>query len=183
MDSGQRPFSFKNKPLKTLYIARHAKSSWDDLNVSDHDRKLLPVGIKRTEIMAGWLKKQKTLPDRIISSTATRAYETARLLANGIGFPEDKIEKNSTLYGADTDDVMEILYALPKEVEKVMVVGHNPDFTELANLFLDSGRRIDNLPTSGVVAVHFKAKKWNEIDGAKARVAFLMTPRMVRELN
>jgi len=167
--------------MKTLYIVRHGKSSWDDLKVSDHERKLLPVGKKRTERVAGWLKKHGVFPDKIISSTAVRAFETACLLAKGMGFPKERIEKEQTLYGGDPEDVMEILYPLPDTVEKVMVVGHNPGFTYLVNSFLEDDRWIDNFPTSGVAAVSFDTDKWEEIDQAKQQVEFLITPKMVKE--
>lgn len=170
---------FKTKPMKTLYIVRHAKSSWDDLSVSDHDRKLLPVGKKRTKTVAAWLKEHDVIPDKIISSTAVRAYETARLIAKGLGFPEEEIEKERKLYGADSEDVFEVLYSLSDNVKRVMVVGHNPCFTDLVNLFLDTGRQTDNLPTSGVAAVRFETKKWKEIDLAKHRIEFLITPKKI----
>ncbi len=166
--------------MKTLYIARHAKSSWDDLSASDHDRKLLPTGKKRTKRVAQWLKEQGVLPDKIISSTAVRAYETARLLAKGMGFPEEKIEKTRQLYGADPDDVFSLLFALPDRVEKVMVVGHNPGFTDLVNLFLKDNRQIDNLPTSGVAAVTFDTDRWEKLPLARHKFQFLTTPKMLK---
>ena len=166
--------------MKTLYIARHAKSSWDDLSASDHDRKLLPIGIKRTRKVAAWLKKNDVLPDKIISSTAVRAYETARLLAKGLGFPEEKIEKTRQLYGSDPDDVFNLLFALPDSVEKVMVVGHNPGFTDLVNLFLKDTRQIDNLPTSGVAAVTFDTDRWEKLPLARHKFQFLTTPKMLK---
>jgi phosphohistidine phosphatase len=166
--------------MKTLYIARHAKSSWEDLSVSDHDRKLLPVGKKRTTRVAQWLKGQGILPDKIISSTAVRAYETARLLAKGMGFPEEKIEKTRQLYGAGPDEVFDLLFSLPDKVEKVMVVGHNPGFTDLVNLFLEPLKQIDNLPTSAVAAVTFDTNRWEKIPLASHRYGFLITPKMLK---
>ncbi len=174
---------FKTETMKTLYIVRHAKSSWDDLSASDHDRKLLPLGKKRTKIVAKWLKKHNVLPDKIMSSTAVRAYETARLIANGLGFPEEKIEKERRLYGADPEDVEELLFTLPDSVGKVMVVGHNPGFTDLANLFLKDNQGIDNLPTSGVVSVIFDTEKWEEVPLASYHVDFIITPKIVRGKN
>jgi phosphohistidine phosphatase len=167
--------------MKTLYIVRHAKSSWDDVHLSDHDRTVLPTGKKRTKKIARWLEEYKIFPDKIISSTAVRAYKTACLLAQGIGFPEEKIEKETALYDTDSEDIMEFLYTLPDTVEKVMVVGHNPAFTNLVNLFLDWGHQIDNLPTSGVAAIRFETDKWDELDLAEQQVEFLITPKMVKE--
>ena len=167
--------------MKTLYIARHAKSSWDDMHVSDHDRTLIPIGKRRTKKIGRWLNEHEVLPDRIISSTAVRAYKTARLLAREMGFPEKKIEKQASFYNADSEDIMKHLYTLPNTVDKVMVVGHNPTFTELVNLFLEENKWIDNLPTSGVAAVRFDTDKWEKLDLAEQRVEFLITPKMVKE--
>jgi len=167
--------------MKTLYIARHAKSSWDDMQVSDHDRTVLPTGKKRTKKIARWLNEHKVFPDKIISSTAVRAYKTACLLAQGMGFPEEKIEKEPALYDADSEDIMGILYALPDTVDKVMVVGHNPAFTNLANLFLGWEHQIDNLSTSGVAAIRFETDKWDELDLAEQQVEFLITPKRIKE--
>jgi len=166
--------------MKTLYIVRHAKSSWDDLSVSDHNRKLLPVGKKRTRKVAAWLKEQGVLPDRIISSTAVRAYETARLLAEGMGFPIAGIETTRKLYGAGPEEVFDLLFALPDSVEKVMVVGHNPGFTNLVNLYLNPSEQIYNLPTSGVAAVTFDTDQWEKLPLATHQIVFLLTPKMLK---
>ena len=166
--------------MKILYIVRHAKSSWDDLSLSDHDRGLLPMGEKRTGKIAEWLKSKGIVPDKIISSTAVRAYETARILARGINYPEGKIEKQYTLYNSDPEDVLQVLYGLSDEVKTVMVVGHNPAFTDLANLFLKGDEQLYNLPTSAVVAIKFNTNHWNEIDLAKHKVEFLITPKMLK---
>jgi len=167
--------------MKTLYIARHAKSSWDDLSLSDHNRGLLPVGEKRTRKIAKWLKKQDIIPDKIISSTAVRAYETARILAKGMGYPEEKIEKQRALYNSDAEDVLQTLYALPDEIKTVMVIGHNPAFTNLVNFFLERDKQLYNLPTSAVTAINFDTTHWNEINLAKYKVEFLITPKMLKE--
>ncbi len=167
--------------MKTLYIVRHAKSSWDDLRVSDHNRDLLPVGKKRSKKIARWLNEHKIFPDRIISSTAVRAYKTARLLAQGMGFPEEKIEKEASFYNANPENIFSVLYGLSDTVNKIMVVGHNPGFTDLVNLFLDWEHQIDNLPTSGVAAFRFETDKWEELDLAEHHIEFLITPKMLKE--
>jgi phosphohistidine phosphatase len=165
--------------MKTLYIARHAKSSWDDLLVSDHDRKLLPTGEKRTRKVTAVLKEKGIIPDKIISSTAVRAYETAIIFAEMLGFPKAGIETTRALYGADPDDVFELLFSLPDLVEKVMIVGHNPGFTDLVNRFLEHGQKIDNLPTSAVAVVNFYTNQWEKMASADARVDFIITPKRV----
>jgi len=66
--------------MKSVYIVRHAKSSWEDITLSDHDRPLLPVGINRTRKIAEYLKKKKIRPDIILSSSAVRALKTLIIL-------------------------------------------------------------------------------------------------------
>ncbi len=167
--------------MKTLYIVRHAKSSWDDFSVSDHDRKLLPMGVKRTKKVAAWLKKQGILPDKIISSTAVRAYETARLLAKGMGFPVGKIETTRALYGADPEEAEALLFELPDTVKSVMMVGHNPGFTDWVNEFFRNPQKIDNLPTSAVVAIRFDTDQWEDISLVSHQVIFMATPKLIKE--
>jgi len=166
--------------MKTLFIARHAKSSWDDIRISDHDRDLLTTGIERTVKVATFLKSKNVIPDLIISSSAVRALKTARLLAEGMGYNMKKIKISPSLYNCDEDDVFDELYDLSGNIQSVMVVGHNPTFTDFSNYFIKKKYRIDNLPTSGVIAIKIKTKKWKKILDAKYTLDFKIFPRMLR---
>ncbi len=165
--------------MKTLFLVRHAKSSWDDLSVSDHDRKLLPVGVRRTKKVAAWLRSSGNLPDMIISSTAVRAFETAKLLADGMGFPIEKIKKEPAFYSADEEDILAYLFGLPDTINSVMLVGHNPTFTELVNLFSPPEKQIANLPTSAVAIITFQTSRWEEIPLATRKESLIVTPKML----
>ncbi|RLD90615.1 MAG: histidine phosphatase family protein [Bacteroidetes bacterium] len=160
--------------MKQLLIARHAKSSWNDFSMEDHERPILEKGRKKSEKVTAALKQKKILPDLIISSTAKRAKETAAILANGLGYPIDKIRYEKTIYHADTDDIFNELFALDDSIASVMVVGHNPTLTDLVNHF--SKTMIDNLPTSAVAAVTFKADKWEKTGSSKFKLKFIMRP-------
>lgn len=164
--------------MKTIYIVRHAKSSWDDLSLSDHDRPLLPVGVKRTQRVAEYLKSKSIHPGLLLSSSAVRALETAKIIAAGIGYPPDKIKVEPRFYEASADTILTGLYALPDDLDSVMIFGHNPTVTVFVNLYLKRG--IDNLPTSGVVAVRFKTGKWENIAGAHFKVNFVVFPKMLK---
>ena len=111
--------------MKTLFVVRHAKSSWEDMSLSDHDRPLLPIGIKKTKRVAGYLREKEIIPDLLISSSAVRAYETARIIAEGVGYPDDEIVINSNLYHASSETVFDELYGLTNDIESVMIFGHN----------------------------------------------------------
>ena len=163
--------------MKKLFITRHAKSSWEDISVLDHDRDLLDVGIRRTRKVAEYLKKKETTPELIISSSAVRALKTARIFAEIFDYPAENIKIVPALYACDEDDILDELYALPDETESVMVVGHNPAFTDFANYFLKPKQKIDNLPTSGVVALRFKTDSWPDIHLAKHKLLFKAFPK------
>ncbi len=166
--------------MRTLYIVRHAKSSWDDFRVDDHDRDLLPVGRERTKKIARWLKKKKQIPELIICSSAVRAKKTAKIIAKGLSFPLDKMSIDPDFYHGGPDEILEKLYTLPNELNKVMIVGHNMTFNDLANSFLDWEHQIENLPTSGVVCVKINTGKWEEIASAKSELDFMIFPKMLK---
>lgn len=163
--------------MKTVYIVRHAKSSWEDPNIPDHFRKLIPEGEDRATKVAKHLRMKFVNPELIITSSATRALETAKIMAEELHYPLDQININSTFYRAEKDDLLDMLLNLPDEIESVMIVGHNPAFTNLVNSFLEPENQINNLPTSAVAAFHLKADHWDEIDEAKRHLEFLITPK------
>ena len=164
--------------MKTLYLVRHAKSSWENFSLSDHDRPLLQSGIKKTKRIIAFLREKQVMPDMLKSSSAKRALDTAKLIAHGIGYPESKIGVNKGLYHASAETIYHELYALPDDVQSVMLFGHNPTFTYFANDFISPA--IDNLPTSGVVSIGFKTDKWENINGAAFKVNFVVFPRMLK---
>ena len=166
--------------MKTLYIMRHAKSSWENFHLDDHERDLLPVGIERTKKIARWLKEKKQIPELIICSSAVRARKTAKIIAKGLGFPLDKISVDPNFYHGDPDEILEKLYTLPNRLSRVMIVGHNMTFNDLANDFLDWEHQIGNLPTSGIVCVKINTGKWEEIASAKSELDFMIFPKMLK---
>ena len=161
--------------MKLLTLIRHGKSSWDDYSLSDHERPLLLVGKNRTHKVAEYLKKKKFKVDMIISSTAVRAYETSKIVSEVIGFDSEKIVKSKTLYHASEHDIYNELFAIPNEINSVLLFGHNPTFTDFVNIFLD--KEIYNLPTSGLVSIIFKTNSWEDIVSAKHKVNFSVTPK------
>ena len=161
--------------MKTLYLVRHAKSSWEYPQLKDDERPLLQKGVKRTEKIGKYLKENNITIDRIITSHAVRANDTARILSNAVGFPQDKIEVIAKIYHASEESLLEQLYSLSDEVDSVMLVGHNPVFTEFANLFLET--RIDWLVTSGVVCIDFDADSWENILMSTRKTRFMVFPK------
>ena len=160
--------------MKQLLIARHAKSSWDDFSIEEHERPILEKGKQKSKKVAAALKQKIIQPDLIISSTAKRAKETAIILSEELGYPIEDIRYENRIYHADADDIFDELFGLDDSIASVMVVGHNPTLTDLVNHFSKS--MIDNLPTSAVAAVTFKATQWKKISSSKFKLEFLLRP-------
>lgn len=163
--------------MKTLYIVRHAKSSWDFPEVSDHDRPLLEKGKKRTRKIIDFLQKKKVKPDLIISSSALRARETAGYLAVGLGLDKEAILVEPSLYTADGERVFDQFIDISDKNNEVIIVGHNPALTNFVNLFLVPS--IDWLPTSGVVGLEFRTDRWDMIKNADFEVKFVIFPKLL----
>lgn len=141
----------------------------------DYERPLLDKGIKRTQAIAGFLLKKKVSPDLIVSSHAVRALETAKIIASKLKYPAEKIVINENLYFSGPEAMENILFGLDDELQHIMLVGHNPDMTNFANVFLT--QKIDYLPTSGVVCVQFKTLHWSEVFMARRDIPFVITPK------
>ena len=154
--------------MKTLYLVRHAKSSWKEADLSDHDRPLNKRGERDAPQMGKHLRKRKPQPEVIISSSAVRAKTTAKLLASEIGFPKSNITIDERMYDAGPKDVVEILRDLDDTVDCAMLVGHNPTFTELANALGHCA--IDNMPTCGMAVLVFSIDAWKDIANGKGEL-------------
>ncbi len=157
---------------------RHAKSSWDDFNLSDHDRPLMKVGIRKTERIILYLQEHQIKPDLIISSSAKRARETAKLVAGGLNYPKDSIQIDKELYHANTESIFSLLFGVSDEVDEVMIFGHNPTFTYFVNQYMKP--EVANMPTSGLVGISFATDHWNEIATAKPSICQVVFPRMLK---
>ena len=147
--------------MKTLVLVRHAKSSWKNPRLDDHHRPLNKRGKKAAPEMARRMKKRGLRPDAIVSSDARRAMDRATAMTAVLGLPVAVIQPASDLYGASSEKIVAVIRRFPDDWQQVMVVGHNPGFTELANLFYPD--RITNVPTAGVVELTFDVASWRDI--------------------
>jgi phosphohistidine phosphatase len=163
--------------MKTLYLVRHAKSSWERAGLTDEERPLLPGGIEKTKKIVGFLVGKGIKPDLIISSHAVRAYETAKILAKGIGFPPEKIMIERGVYEGPYDRILDVIYGTAGNINSLMIVGHNPTITGIVNLFLHPG--IEDMRTSAVASITFDTEKWEEIPSKEAKMEFFIYPRML----
>lgn len=165
-------------PLLRLTLIRHSKSSRDDISLDDFMRPLNDRGKKDAPEMGRRLRESGVQPDLIVSSPAKRAIKTARFIAAEIDYPEAKIIEADEIYEGDADELLELVLHLPEEKRDVMLVGHNPGFTGLANIFLRPG--IENIPTCGVVRLAFDAQHWRDISPQRASLLVFDYPKKDR---
>lgn len=162
--------------MKTLYLVRHAKSSWDNPSVSDSERTLNERGLRDAAFMADFAKKQGVEPDRIVTSPARRALMTAAIFGRALGIDEADFQIESTIYHAAPSEILSIVSALPDADETVIVFGHNPTFTDVANRF--SKKFIDNVPTCGIVRIEAAVGSWRDFLPENAAATGFFFPKM-----
>lgn len=148
--------------MKTLLIVRHAKSSWKDSNLVDHQRPLNKRGKKAAPEMGRRLKKRGVSPDMIVSSDARRAVDTAASMAEILGLSPKATQQTPELYHGEPDRILAVIHQFDNQWKSVMLVGHNPGLTETVNRFIPVP--IANIPTAGVVELRFNTRSWRNID-------------------
>jgi phosphohistidine phosphatase len=146
--------------MKTLLIMRHAKSSWADKDLADHDRPLNVRGKQDAPRMGEMLNNEDLVPAAILCSTAKRAQTTAKLLVENIPF-EGEINYLRDFYHGGPEDFIQALKELPERVDIAMIVGHNPDLEYFLDVITDAG---DHMPTAAIAHVELPIDAWDEMD-------------------
>jgi phosphohistidine phosphatase len=160
--------------MKTLLLIRHAKSSWEDISVADRDRPLARRGERDATEMGKRLARRGVKPDLILSSPALRARLTAEMLAEKLDYRRRDIVVDDRLYGRGADALVAVIRGIDGEVSRAMLVGHNPELTELAHRIC---RDITHLPTCAVAELAFGAKSWVDVDEASLTKVELDYPK------
>lgn len=161
--------------MKTLYLLRHAKSSWAQPDLQDFDRPLNERGLADVPLMATRFRQRGGKVDFIIASAALRTRSTAALFAEAIDFPAENIVEERGLYFVGPDAYLQAVRGLDDSCAAAMLVGHNPTITEFANSMTqagggDIGGGIDNIPTCGLVELKLAADSWAMADFGSAEL-------------
>jgi phosphohistidine phosphatase len=147
--------------MKILLILRHAKSSWDDSTLDDHERPLNARGERDAPRMGQFLRAEGLCPDIIVSSDAVRARRTAEIIARITG---GQLLLDSRLYHASAFEIIDVLRdVIRQDVATVMVVGHNPGLEELIAQL--TGAR-DALPTAALAHIPLSIERWSDLDSS-----------------
>jgi phosphohistidine phosphatase len=167
--------------LNRLYLLRHAKSSWDDPSLADHDRPLTPRGRKAAGRIAVHLRKAKVRPQLVLCSSATRALQTYEALSSGLKGPV-VLSVEDSLYGASDSELLARLHEVAETVSAVLLVGHNPGLQDLALGLSGDGdpaslaRLGDKFPTGGLATLGVPTP-WVELEPGQAYLESLVVPR------
>ncbi|MFK7806339.1 MAG: histidine phosphatase family protein [Saprospiraceae bacterium] len=161
--------------MKTIYLTRHAKSSWSDSSLRDFDRPLNKRGERDAPFMANLMKGKAVAPDRIISSPANRAFTTATYFAEALGIDQSDIEQRKEIYEAYPEDLHGVITGIDDSLNTVFLFGHNPGFTSYANRY--ANEYIPNMPTCSIVCLSSTADSWSEIDPSNTKLTAFHYPK------
>ncbi|MDC7996214.1 SixA phosphatase family protein [Altibacter sp. HG106] len=162
--------------MKTLYLVRHAKSSWK-YDVSDHQRPLKKRGYNDATLVSEKVAATMDAPEKIITSDANRARTTAEYFKKAFRIKDVDYKETHDLYDFSGQEVMRVVNSLPDEIHCAMIVGHNHAFTSLVNML--GNEYIDNLPTSGFVAIEFQESHWADINTGTTKT--MIFPRHLKK--
>ncbi|MEY2963947.1 MAG: hypothetical protein RL754_1208 [Bacteroidota bacterium] len=165
--------------MKTLYLVRHSKSSWDINGIADRDRPLKGRGIRDAHLMSAFVLEN--LDDDasvgMYSSPATRALHTSLIFTKNFGLPAGAIHIEDALYHCTPDDLHAQVKKIDHRYSDAFMFVHNPGITEYVNRLTDA--RIDNVPTTGVVCMRFDCEHWDEV-GKQAELIHFQYPKKLK---
>ena len=167
--------------MKRLFLLRHAKSSWDDPGLDDHDRPLAPRGRRASALIAEHLRRARIGPVLVLCSSARRTRETLERVMPALDPVEVRIERQ--LYGASSEDLLQRLRELPDEAESVMVLGHQPAIQELALHLAGEGSELERVrakfPTAALATLSFVGE-WSELGHRSAELIAYVKPKQLK---
>ncbi|MBC6439807.1 MAG: histidine phosphatase family protein [Rhodospirillales bacterium] len=164
----------------TLYLLRHAKSSWADPELQDHDRPLQKKGQRRAGKLRAWLEDRGLGCDLVLCSTAVRTKETLAIVLPALGDP--RVRHLPGIYGMDADRLIAMLRRLGDDIERIMVVGHDPTLQQTASTLAmtSNGDAMDRLksryPTSALAMLTFSEAGWGALTPGLGHLEFFFVP-------
>jgi phosphohistidine phosphatase len=168
--------------VKSLLLLRHAKSSWKEPGLADHERPLAPRGRRAARRIAGHLREQGIEPSLVLCSSARRARETLARIESALG-SEVEVRIDDDLYGASASELLERVRALPEALPSVMLIGHNPAMASLALGLAARGNDLARLerkfPTAALATLEFGGS-WGELEDGGAKLVGFVTPKELR---
>jgi phosphohistidine phosphatase len=163
--------------MKTLYLLRHAKSSWEDVNLADFDRPLNDRGLDAAPLMGEFIAKNHLLPDALLTSPARRAEQTARLVKDAAAIPVS-ITFDERIYEASPQTLNMVISELNNGLDSAMVVGHNPG---IEGFIRHLSGQLEPMPTASLAIIDLNIDTWSEIGTGKGVVRQIARPKDVSQ--
>lgn len=161
--------------MKTLFLIRHAKSSWDYPDLMDFERPLNKRGRTAAPFMAGIMKNHKFEPELILSSPASRAAVTALIFAEVLGYSSEQILYDARIYSNETDTLISLIESQSDNFNSILLAGHNPSISGTAEKL--SGVLLGDLPTCAIVGIKFEIGKWSSVSKVPGEMFFHEYPK------
>jgi phosphohistidine phosphatase len=159
--------------MKTLYLLRHAKSSWKDETLLDIERPLIGRGRRASKTVGGFLTKQKIVPDLVLSSSAVRARQTTDIVMEAAKLITD-LRFDERIYEAGSQRLLEVVRQIEKSKKTVLLVGHNPGLEEFLELLTGT---VETMPTGTLSKVVLKASSWAAIGNKDGTLEWIVRPK------
>lgn len=163
--------------MKTLFLLRHAKSSWANSALADFDRPLNGRGKRAAETIGKFLSKQEIRPDLVLSSPAVRARETIGIVIKAARLPAE-VRYDQRIYEAGPQRLLEVISEIEEENSDVLVVGHNPGMEELLQLLTG---RTEHMATGTLAKIDLETAMWSRAADHKGNLAWLVKPKELAE--
>jgi phosphohistidine phosphatase len=165
------------KPRR-LVLVRHAKSSWADPDVVDHDRPLNARGRHAASRVGKYLRNAGVEPDLVLCSSATRARQTLELLS----LPRaTDIVIEEQLYGAQPDELLARVRRIPAGIVSALLIGHNPGLEEFARMLAEEPDALpEKFPTGAVADLRLPIRRWEELAAGTGRLHAFAIPQQLR---
>ena len=172
--------------MKTVFLLRHAKSSWDQPLLEDFRRPLSSRGRKAAPRVGRYLARNGLIPERVLCSGAVRAVETWELVSESLG-TEVPTEFMDEIYHASPRTLLEIIRTLPEWEESVLLVGHNPTFETLAIRLAGTGDEeallvlSSKYPTASLAILDFRIRSWQELEEGGGHLRDFIRPKDLKQ--
>jgi phosphohistidine phosphatase len=169
----------RRTPIRQLFLLRHAKSSWENPQLADHDRPLAPRGRRATNLIAEHLSRELIAPALVLCSSARRARETLERIAPALG-KQVAVRIERDLYAGSEHQLLDRLRAVSDDAASVMLIGHNPAVEQLAITLASSGEKVAIIerkyPTGALATLEFSGS-WRELGPGGGELTAFVTPK------
>ena len=162
--------------MKQIYILRHAKSSWDNKNLTDFERPLSERGKNDAKKLCSYVHKNHFKIEKVICSKAKRTKQTFDLIADGLNFKIEDAYYTDKLYFGDTEYILKAITEIDEKFKNILIIGHNPTLHLLIERL--TGVPIDKFTTCNLAIVNFNGS-WKKISSDKCKLELVVKPKEI----